>query len=39
MHDTGTIKDHGHLKPEEIPQDEYFMDICRVVGEKGTCDR
>ena len=27
MHDTGTIKDHGHLKPEEISQDEYFMDI------------
>lgn len=39
MHDTGTIKDHGHLKPEEISRDEYFMDICRVVGEKGTCDR
>lgn len=39
MQDTGTIKDHGHLKPEQISQDEYFMDICRVVGEKGTCDR
>lgn len=35
----GSIKDHGHLKPNEIPQDQYFMDICRVVGEKGTCDR
>lgn len=36
---TGTLKDHGHLKPHEIPDDQYFMDICRVVGEKGTCDR
>lgn len=35
----GSIKDHGHLKPNEISQDQYFMDICRVVGEKGTCDR
>lgn len=30
----GSIKDHGHLKPSEIPEDQYFMDICRVVGEK-----
>lgn len=37
--DQGSIKDHGHLKPNEISQDQYFMDICRVVGEKGTCDR
>ena len=35
----GSIKDHGHLRPDQIPEDEYFMDICRVVGEKGTCDR
>lgn len=35
----GSIKDHGHLKPSEISQDQYFMDICRVVGEKGTCNR
>lgn len=35
----GSIKDHGHLKPHEIPEDQYFMDICRVVGEKGSCDR
>ncbi len=39
MFETGTIKDHGHLKPSEISWDEYFMDICRVIGEKGTCDR
>lgn len=39
MVEKGTIKDHGHLKPEEIWRDTYFMDICRVVGEKGTCDR
>ena len=36
---TGTIKDHGHLTPDQIPEDEYFMDITRVVGEKGTCSR
>jgi dCMP deaminase len=36
---TGTIPDHGHLKPEEISWDEYFIDICRVLGEKATCDR
>ncbi len=35
----GTIKDHGHLKAAEIHDDDYFMDICRVVGEKGSCDR
>ncbi|MDR2190358.1 MAG: cell division protein DedD [Candidatus Peribacteria bacterium] len=35
----GSIPDHGHLKPEEISRDEYFMDICRVLGEKATCDR
>ena len=35
----GTLKDSGHLKPEDISRDVYFMDICRVVGEKGTCDR
>lgn len=34
-----SIKDHWHLKPDQIPEDEYFMDIVRVVGEKGTCDR
>ncbi len=33
------IKDHGHLKPQDISRDDYFMDICRVVGEKWTCDR
>ena len=38
-HETWTLKDHWHLKPHEIPEDVYFMDICRVVGEKGTCDR
>ena len=38
-HETWTLKDHGHLKPHEIPEDVYFMDICRVVWEKGTCDR
>ena len=37
--ETGTIKDHGHLTPDQIPEDEYFMDITRVVGEKGTCSR
>lgn len=36
---SGTLKDHGYLKPDQIPEDEYFMDIVRVVGEKGTCDR
>jgi len=36
---TGVIKDHGHLKPAEISRDDYFMDIVRVVWEKGTCDR
>jgi deoxycytidylate deaminase len=36
---TGTIPDHGHLKPEEISRDEYFMDIVRVLGEKATCNR
>jgi len=36
---TGVIKDHGYLKPAEISRDDYFMDIARVVGEKGTCDR
>ena len=35
----GNIKDHWYLKPHEIPEDEYFMDICRVVWEKGTCNR
>lgn len=35
----GTIKDHGNMKPQDISRDDYFMDICRVVGEKGTCDR
>ncbi len=39
IENTGSIKDHGHLKPQEISRDDYFMDICRVVGEKGTCDR
>jgi dCMP deaminase len=39
MFEQGTIKDHGHLKPSEIGWDDYFMDICRVIGEKGTCDR
>lgn len=37
--ENGNIKDHGHLRPDEISDDEYFMDIARVVGEKGTCDR
>ncbi|GHW02580.1 cell division protein DedD [candidate division SR1 bacterium] len=35
----GTIPDHGHLKPEEISRDDYFMDIVRVLGEKATCNR
>ena len=35
----GSIKDHGHLRPDQIPEDEYFMDITRVVGEKWTCSR
>lgn len=39
MYQNGSIKDHGHLNPKDIAEDEYFMDICRVVGEKGTCDR
>lgn len=39
VYSKGSIKDHGHLKAEQIPQDQYFMDICRVVGEKGSCDR
>ena len=30
----GSIKDHGHLRPDQIPEDEYFMDITRVGGEK-----
>lgn len=34
-----SIKDHWYLKPDEIPEDEYYMDICRVVWEKGTCNR
>jgi hypothetical protein len=29
--ENGNIKDHGYLKPNEISEDEYFMDICRVV--------
>ena len=33
------IKDHGYLKADQIADDEYFMDICRVVWEKGSCDR
>ena len=37
--ENGNIKDHWYLMPHEIPEDEYFMDICRVVWEKGTCDR
>ena len=37
--ETGVIKDHGYLKPAEIAWDDYFMDIVRVIGEKGTCDR
>ena len=37
--ETGVIKDHGYLKPEEISWDVYFMDIVRVLGEKATCDR
>ena len=39
MYQNWSIKDHGHLNPKDITEDEYFMDICRVVGEKGTCDR
>lgn len=39
MYQNGNIKDHSHLNPKDIAEDEYFMDICRVVGEKGTCDR
>jgi len=39
VYSNGTLKDHGHLEPVQIPWDEYFMDICRVVGEKATCDR
>ncbi len=37
--ETGVIKDHGHLKPEEISRDNYFMDVVRVLGEKATCNR
>ena len=37
--DTGVIKDHGHMKPEDISRDEYFMDVVRVLGEKATCNR
>lgn len=37
--ENGIIKDHGHLLPDQISDDEYFMDIARVVGEKGTCNR
>lgn len=36
---SGSLKDHGHLKPDQISEEQYFMDICRVVGEKGSCDR
>jgi len=34
-----TIKDHWYLEPKNIPRDDYFMDIARVVAEKCTCDR
>lgn len=37
--ETGVIKDHGHLSPEEISWDNYFMDVVRVLGEKATCNR
>jgi deoxycytidylate deaminase len=37
--ETGSIKDHGYLKSEDISRDEYFMDIVRVLGEKATCNR
>lgn len=40
MHtEKGVIKDHGYMKPLDISRDDYFMDIVRVIGEKGTCDR
>lgn len=29
--ENGSIKDHGHLKPNNISWDDYFMDIARVV--------
>ena len=37
--ETGVIKDHGHLKSEDISRDDYFMDVVRVLGEKATCNR
>jgi deoxycytidylate deaminase len=37
--ETGIIKDHGYLKPEDISWEMYFMDIVRVLGEKATCNR
>ena len=36
---TWSIKDHGHREPKNIPRDDFFMDIARVVAEKCTCDR
>ncbi len=39
MEDNWSIKDHGHLAPEDISRDDYFMDMARVVWEKCTCNR
>lgn len=39
LQENWNIKDHGYLKANQISDDEYFMDIARVVWEKGTCGR